>query len=159
MLDIYRVYSKQKQSDMAILISDKGDFRAGSITRQGEIFYNDEVINPQEDMTTLNPSAQSYWEILSTSTSETDLQKSRRNILKIKIINSHHCEFNMNFTAYIAFHNRNFSSVLEAFLSHFLFLPASAPNQNPVDVTFKIYPAPFPQGSTYYHLGQSHHFT
>ena len=77
MLDIYRVYSKQKQSDMGILISDKRDFRAGSITRQREIFYNDEVINPQEDMTTLNPSAQSYWEILSTSTSETDLQKSR----------------------------------------------------------------------------------
>lgn len=59
----------------------------------------------------------------------TDLQKlikSWKNILKIKIINSHQYEFNVNFTAHVIFHNTNFSSVIQA-SSYSLFLPASAP--------------------------------
>lgn len=40
--------SKQKEANMPILISDKTDVKAGSITRHRETFHNDEVINPTE---------------------------------------------------------------------------------------------------------------
>lgn len=49
---IYHTNSNHQRTGVAILISDRIDFRTRNITRQ--IFYNDKSINTSEDLTIIN---------------------------------------------------------------------------------------------------------